>query len=173
MVLPGMALLAVLAGQMIDGHVHKVQNGGLLVHCGGKVVEIVVRRRGEVVEGVPVVDVEGWLFSEKDAWLAPDGRTLRLREIRRRTEVTLQPARDHFEGKLPIASEDGTVPIELELSDRGRISRARLTWTNLDERERIDDGRISRPPGIAPQRRAPPPRPRRRPERDPAPPPSP
>jgi hypothetical protein len=124
-----------------------------------------------VVDGVPVVGVEGWLFSEKDAWLSPDGRTLRMRETRRRTEITLQPVRDHFEGKLPIASEDGTVPIELEFVDRGRISRARLTWTNLDERERIDDALTPKLRSPAPQRPAPPPRlPRRPPDRDHAPP---
>jgi len=155
MVSPSVAVLVLLAGQMIDGHIHKVQKGGLLVHSGGRVVEIVVHRRGSVVDGVPVVDVEGWLFSEKDAWLPPDGRTLRVRETRRRTEVTLQPMRDHFEGKLPIASDDGTVPIELELADHGRVSRASLTWTNLDDRERIDDGLSSK----ASRHRSPPPRP--------------
>jgi hypothetical protein len=171
MLSPGLALVVLVAGQLIDGHVHKVQNGGLLVHCGGRVVEIVVRRRGEVVEGVPVVAVESWLFSEKDAWLPPDGRTLRMRETRRRTEVTLQPVRDHFEGKLPIASEDGTVPIELELVDRGRISRARVTWTNLDDRERIDDALSPKLRGLAPRRPGPAPRsPRRPPYPDPAPP---
>jgi hypothetical protein len=161
MIAPGLVALALFAGQLIDGHVHKVQNGGRLVHCGGRVVEIVVHHRGEVLDGVPVVDVEGWLFTEKDAWLPPEGRTLRLRETRRRAEVTLQPTRDHFEGKLPIASEDGTVPIELELADRGRTSRARLTWTNLDDRERIEDGRSPlikrvRPRPPPPEKRPPP-----------------
>ena len=171
MLAPGLAILVLVAGQQIDGHVHKVQNGGRLVHCGGRVVEIVVRRRGEAVDGVPVVGVEGWLFSEKDAWLPPEGRTLRVRESRRRIEVTLQPVRDHFEGKLPIASDDGTVPIELELVDRGRVSRARLTWTNLDDRERIDDALSPRLRGLGPPRRAPPLRPPGRPDRrDPAPP---
>jgi hypothetical protein len=147
--------MVLLAGQLIDGHVHKVQNGGVLVHCGGRVVEIVVHRRGEGIDGVPVVDVEGWLFNEKDAWLPPEGRTLRVRETRRRIEITLQPTRDHFEGKLPIASDDGTVPIELELADRGRVSRARLTWSNLDDRERIDDGLTPRLRDLVPPRRLP------------------
>jgi hypothetical protein len=140
MTVPILAALIVWAGQMIDGHVHKVQNGGVLVHCGGRVLEVIVRRRGELLGQIPLVDIEAWLFDEKDAWVPPAGRTLRLREAGRRKEVTLEVVRDHFEGKLPVSADDGPVPIEVDLIDRGRVKRARLTWTNLDERERMDDG---------------------------------
>jgi hypothetical protein len=61
----GLAVLtSLLAGQMLDGHVHRVQNGGVLVHCGGHVVEVVVRRRGEVVAGGPVASIEAWLVDQ-------------------------------------------------------------------------------------------------------------
>jgi hypothetical protein len=128
-----------LAGQMVDGHVHKVQNGGLLVHCGGGVVEVIVRRRGEVVDGGHVADIEAWLWNERDRWVPPTGRTLRVSEGPRGKPVQLQIARDHFVGKLPTTSDDGPLPLEVELTSGGKTSRARVTWTNLDDRERIDD----------------------------------
>jgi hypothetical protein len=145
-----------LAGQMIDGHVHKVQNGGVLVHCAGGVVEVVVRRRGDA----RVADVEAWLWNEKDRWVPPTGRSLRLREGRG-AWVPLAVVRDHFEGRLATSSEDAPLSLEVEVSTGGRSGRARLTWTNLDERERIDDGRTPRlrqrpAPRIPPERRPPP-----------------
>jgi hypothetical protein len=152
----GLVVLMWFAGQMLDGHVHKVQNGGKLVHCGGRVVEIVVHRRGEVIADIPVVDVEGWLYTEKDAWVPPEGKSLRLRETSRRIEVTLEPTRDHFAGKLPVLGEAGDIPIELEVFDGNRTTRARLTWTNLDERERLDDRAAPAKGAPRPPRRAPP-----------------
>jgi hypothetical protein len=151
---PTLAALILWAGQMIDGHVHKVQNGGVLVHCGGRVLEVIVRRRGEAAGQVPLVDIEAWLFNEKDGWVPPTGRTLRLREAGQPQDVTLDVVRDHFEGKLPVSADDGPVPIEVELIHDGRASRARLTWTNLDERERMDDGRT--PKGGRRRKRPPP-----------------
>jgi hypothetical protein len=157
----GLAGVALLAGQMIDGHVHRVHNGGVLVHCGGHVVEVVVRRRGEVVEGAPSADVEAWLWTEKDAWLPPAGRSLRLREGRDGKPVTLQVVRDHFEGKLTTSADDGSLMLEVELTEGSRTSRVRLLWTNLDERERMNDGRVplrgkTRPAPRPPERRPPP-----------------
>jgi len=158
-----MVVVAWLAGQMLDGHVHKVQNGGLLVHCGGQVVELVVRRRGERGETGPTAAVEAWLFSEKDAWIPPDGRTLRVREQGSKHEVALTQVRDHFEGKLPIGAEDGPLKLDVTLVYKGHTAHSRLTWTNLDDRERIEDG-IEPRRGLLRQRPAPTP-PERRPPR--------
>jgi hypothetical protein len=153
-----------LAGQMIDGHVHKVQNGGVLVHCGGGVVEVIVRRRGEVVDGGHVADVEAWLWNEKDRWVPPTGRSVRVSEGPRGKAVLLQTVRDHFEGKLPTSAEDGPLPLEVVVVvGGGKTSRARVTWTNLDDRERMNDGRMplmrqrgkQRPPPPAPPERRP------------------
>jgi hypothetical protein len=132
-----------LAGQLLDGHVHKVHNGGRLVHCAGVVVEVVVRRAGD-----KEADVEVWFFSEKDRWLPPQNRTVRLR-VAKGPPLTLQLDGDHFEGKITSPTDDWTIPLEVEVVQAGRTSRARLTWTALDDRSGFDDRRTieRRPPG--------------------------
>jgi hypothetical protein len=148
------------AGQLVDGHVHSAPHGGVLAHCGPYLVEVVVRRGPDVAEKLPVAALTGqtravvpdariqvWLLTEKEMPVMPAGRKLKVRSTGHHASLPAQD--DGFQGKLAVS--DREVPLDLELIDGGRVQRAHLVWSALDERERLDDG-----PGLPrPQRQRP------------------
>jgi hypothetical protein len=140
--------LGIWGGQLVDGHVHKAPHGGVLAHCGPYLVEVVVRRAPDVADRLPVAalvgqakavvpdaQVEAWLLSEKDTAVTPGARKLKVRSAGR--EAALPVRGDGFAGTLAVG--DREVPLEIELVEGNRTARTHLVWSNLDDRERLDD----------------------------------
>jgi hypothetical protein len=135
-----LALVTLLSGQMLDGHVHRQPHGGVLAHCGPYLVEIVVHQRGErTPQQVASVDAELWLTTEDGAPVPPSNRSVRLKVVGFGGWVAIKPWGDHFEGRVGVREAFQPISFEAELRDGSRVHRARLQWTNLDDQERLDD----------------------------------
>lgn len=159
------------AGQMLDGHVHRQHHGGVLAHCSPDgeardhrkvaLLELVIRQRGErepavpkqpgvpgdgtKAPDVPEVDVEVWLLSENEAAMSPKGWSLRLRVSPTPDSVPLQLHGNRFKGRLGVPAALGTLVLEATLNslkERTRVCVARLNWTVLDDRERMNDALV-------------------------------
>lgn len=171
-------LLAGWAGPMVDGHVHKAANSGVIAHAGPYHVELVVlddRVRLWVLDANerPVtLPASSRVTVKTDLPLAPPS----LGDHAVRPEATpggkgtlqleLQAVGDRFEAPFDInrALVRGfTARIELRVA--GRLLPAALSWTPLDARHRLDDAREPRKrPPRPPDRRPLPLPPQRRPQ---------
>jgi hypothetical protein len=142
-------VLGFWSGQLVDGHVHRAPHGGVLAHCGPYLVEVVVRRTGDVTEKLPVsavlgqtpavvpdTEVDVWLLTERETAVNPGARRLKVRSGGR--EATLAVLGGGFSGRMAL--RDPSIPLDVEVSESGHTEHVHLTWTNLDDRARLDDG---------------------------------
>jgi hypothetical protein len=128
-----LALAALLAGQLVDGHVHVAPHGGVIAHAGPYHIETVVEEDWMAV----------WLLDKRMRPVAPAGHTLGA--TLRRTEdapetVTFAAQGDHFRAAVDLA---GLPPLAVEMRlDSGKHGHARASfrWTALDARQRLEDG---------------------------------
>jgi hypothetical protein len=132
-------LLALLAGPLVDGHVHKAAHAGVIVHAGPYHLEVVVKDR--------VTEV--WLLDQRERVVRPpEGSSVTLVVTVPQTgPVGSEPRalaglakHDHFELSLALGSvitTGFTGRISLRLGSK--THEARLRWTPLDAKHRLDD----------------------------------
>lgn len=131
-----LVFVIILAGQMVDGHVHKAHHGGVIAHFDRKHVEVVVG------EGLVTV----WLLNEKERVIPPKGIRGQVRLVLEKSvdggtktqTVVLQKVADHLEASADVQEAD-TVTGTLEFRLKGRVTKAAFRWTPLDARKRLDD----------------------------------
>jgi hypothetical protein len=125
--------VALLAGQLVDGHLHLAPHGGVISHAGPYHLETVVD------EGWIAV----WLLDRRMRPVAPGTHTLAatIRLSQRPPQTVAFGARgDHFRAEVDLAGLP-TLAVEMRL-DASKHARARASfrWTALDARQRLLDG---------------------------------
>jgi hypothetical protein len=131
-----LALLAVWAGALVDGHVHKAPHSGVIAHAGPYHLELVVKDHL----------VQVWLLDGQERTVPPPpGSSLSLvidhpleRPIKGTRRVALQRATDHFECPFRMDPMAGFTA-DAQLTVRRQRLRARFVVTLLDFRDRLDD----------------------------------
>jgi hypothetical protein len=122
-----------LAGQLVDGHVHAAPHGGVIAHAGPYHLETVVDEDR--------MDV--WVLDGNLKTVAPPGplaATLRFKQSDRAAQrVTFTASGDHLHADVPLAGLP-SMNVELRLDAAGKPVRASFRFTALDSRHRLDDG---------------------------------
>ena len=125
---------ALIAGQLVDGHLHAAPHGGVIAHAGALHLETVVEETG----------MEVWLLDRRGKPLPSTGHTLaatlRFQSPDRPAQtVTFAPSGDHFRALVDLAGLPA-LNVELRLDAGKRTTRAAFRWTLLDARHRLGDG---------------------------------
>jgi hypothetical protein len=129
-------LLALWAGPLVDGHVHKAPHSGVIAHAGAYHLELVPKDR--------VIQV--WLLDQRERIVPPaSGATLSLdfdrplsRPVKGARSIRLQWATDHFEASFGMEPITGFTA-RAHLFVAGQRLRATFRVTLLDLRDRLDD----------------------------------
>src|SRR2546421_12065723 len=129
---PLLAVSFLLAGQLVDGHVHLAPHGGVILHAGPYHLETVIDEAW--------IDV--WVLDKRMRPVAPAGHTLAatVRPTERPPQtVTFAAQGDHFRAALDLVGLP-TLAVEMRL-DTGKHAPARASfrWTALDARQRLED----------------------------------
>lgn len=124
------ALVLLLGGQMVDGHVHKAAHGGVIAHLGRQHLEVLVDQHR----------IEAWLLDEKERPLPPRGELRITLEIPGEAPRTLTLPAGETRYAAPVSLD---LPPEMHIGAELRIGkqvrRVRFRWTVLDARHRLDD----------------------------------
>lgn len=126
------ALAGWWAGQLVDGHVHRAPNGGVIAHLGDQHVEVVVS------DG----KLQLWLTDREEKVIPPAGHAVKviLKVTGRGQELTLilTPAGNHLQAGAPVEAGD-TIAARVEVRASRKVMRTTFRWTPLDARQRLDD----------------------------------
>jgi hypothetical protein len=122
-----------MAGQLVDGHVHAAPHGGVIAHAGPYHLESVVDEKR----------IEVWLLDQNMKPVPAAGHrlaaTLRfVQPDRAARSVPFTVEGDHFAAPVDLTGLP-SMNVEMRLDPGKKLARAAFRWQAIDSRQRLED----------------------------------